>query len=115
MERDLNLIREILISLTKKIHSGPSQMLVNGYSKDIISYNCQLLVNAGYITALVSSLGTVLPKALTQKGQEFINPIRNWRTWDKVLAEIDKCKLPENFDELKSIITIVVRNEITQP
>lgn len=88
MERDINLIREILISLTKKVHSGPSEMLIKGFSRELISYHCQLLVDNGYLTAFNSSLGTVLPRGLTISGREFANSIKDWRLWDKVVASV---------------------------
>jgi len=86
MKRDMELVREILLAIETSDESplGWIEISLPGYSQEDVSYNVELLAEAGFIEAqdLSSMDGHEWhPKRLTWKGHEFLDSIRDPEIW----------------------------------
>jgi hypothetical protein len=91
MERDMDLVRQILIELEQ--HQEPMHPInikAEGYSPEQIAYHVKILAQADYIEALdMSSFSGMDWRAkLTWNGHEFLATTRNPGVWNKVKAEL---------------------------
>ena len=90
MERDLSLIRELLLRIEKMPDRGKGLDLdIEGYSKTTVIYNLDLAINVGLVDGTVRWLqggsgpyiGNV--KSLTWNGHDFLDSVRQEDVWKK--------------------------------
>lgn len=92
MQRDLNLIRSILLKLEE--HDDPldwAAIEVDGFSELQVSYHIMLLDQAGLIDATDCSSNDGLhweAKSLTWTGHEFLDAARNSSIWNRALEKV---------------------------
>lgn len=96
MKRDLDLIREIMLTLEEQMDYGQnmsSEKLFELMKNDALSikkltYHIGLLVEANYINAkelkTYSDGSMFIMNTITFDGQDFIDTIRQKKTWDVV-------------------------------
>ena len=96
MERDMDLVREILLSIEKNPQmdgtreffiSRPEEMGITGCSLDELSYHLGLLIEAGFVDGATTIVNPVVRKS-TWKGHEFIANIENDDIWSKTKKRI---------------------------
>jgi hypothetical protein len=90
MKRDLDLIKQILLHFENKTDWKHEENLeIDGFDKDLVAYNIQLMYESGLINgeAITSKTGRiydVLPFRLTWKGHEFLDNIKDQSRWEKI-------------------------------
>lgn len=92
MQRDLDLIRAILLELEQ--HDNPSRdvkLNCPGYTDDQISYHVKMLAEHGFIEAIDFSTLSGMewrPTSLKWEGHEFLDAARNATVWHKLKVEL---------------------------
>lgn len=90
MQSNPELMRQILFAVEADVNAiGPGwvDLKIEGYTDNEISYNVQLLGDAGYLLTqdLSSSSGFhVAPKRLTSAGHDFLDATRSDAAWSHV-------------------------------
>jgi hypothetical protein len=77
MQRDMNLVREVLLRV--EALDIPPALQVEGYSLEDIDRHLRLLVDGGHLTGKAAMDG-VITAGLSWKGCEFLDSIRNPRS-----------------------------------
>ena len=83
MERNLDLIRDILLALeSRSTYSTPEKIAIEGYTHEEVDYHCRLLTDAGYI---ISTSGgyNCFPIRMTDSGHDFLDASRDAGIWKK--------------------------------
>ena len=94
VERDMDLVRKILITLAEHPHgNAPAKLEVPGYDKETIDYHVFLMgENGGELlrTSVTTTMGSKSPSALghglTWKGHEFVDAARQETNWNRAKA-----------------------------
>ncbi len=89
MIRDMELIREILLTIQARPDSMLQRFTLDGYDQNVVGRHVQLLVQEGYLDGKVhdSSLQhqlTCFVSDLTWKGHDFVAAIQNDTVWEKI-------------------------------
>jgi len=107
MERDWNIIRNVLLRLEEK---GPEQHTLRAADFDndpAVAYNVELLEEAGLIDARMSKQikGPVdfFVLRLTWDGHEFLDAIRSETVWARVRKTFTSNGLSMTFDLVKAL------------
>jgi hypothetical protein len=85
MQRDMDLIRSILLGLEKRSSPFPQPLVIEGYSARQIAYHVKLLNEAGLIEAIGTSSWAGIdwqPASITWFGHEFLDQARDTATWE---------------------------------
>jgi len=112
MQRDLELIKEILFFIEKKKNSFPEPIKILNYSEDDVDYHCTLLLDAGYIEAQVLGYGSVFPKRLTNRGHDFLDAARDPGIWKKAKDTITKHGGSFTMEIVKTVLTELIKNQL---
>ena len=107
MKRDMELVREILLSLEE----SPRNTTIEGYSKEEVNYHVALLIEAGLIDGFVSKnvlSGSVAPSSvvvnrLTWNGHEFAENIRQSEIWNTIKVEFKEASVATIFSVGKQL------------
>lgn len=89
MKRDLDLIREILLKLEDSLDatiSSSSELVIEDYTADEVSYHVRLLHEAGLIDGHHGSFGSrfvLLNVRPTWDGYEFLAVSKSSKMWEK--------------------------------
>lgn len=113
MQRDMELIRNILFDLEKKKEPGWCNLEYDGYTKDQVSYHIKLAYQAGLIEARdVSTFEGMDWWAgdLTWQGHEFLDAVRNDTVWNKVKNKVAEQGGNLPFDIVKALAIKFVGN-----
>ena len=112
MQRDMNLIRDILLAVEASDEDprGMIDLDIPGRSKKEVAYHVQLLGEAGLLDVRkLSTMGTdgfdCRPKSLTWPGHDFLDAIRDDGIWSGVL---DKLKAVGGATTLEVVKTIAI-------
>nr|WP_319999156.1 DUF2513 domain-containing protein [uncultured Draconibacterium sp.] len=90
MKRDIELIKKILLHFENKADWHYEKDLeIEGFDSNMVSYNLQLMYEAGLINAeaITSKTGRIydlLPFRLTWEGHEFLDNIKDESRWAKM-------------------------------
>lgn len=117
MERDMNLIREILLFLIKEGNGNTGyagKIEINDYERDKILYNVKLLADANFIELGSPMMGgNIRILKITNKGHDFIDSIENKYIWDEVKNDInEKGFMNASLDIIKDFADKVIRNKL---
>lgn len=91
MKRDMNLIREILLTLEAESSGfAPEHLEIEGYTNEQIGYHTFLLLEAGFIDGHnVNTFDSDSPAAIatriTWRGHEFLDEARDKNRWKEAL------------------------------
>jgi|SRR5665811_111841 len=94
MQRDMDLVRQILFALEDKQHTHTDRLMIEGYEQNVISYHVALLEDAGLVanTTEAKTFGgghhfkgthNCFPDRLTWEGHEFLETSRDQGRWEK--------------------------------
>ncbi len=87
MQRDMDLLRTILLELERHPYDGRwPELSIPGRSEQEISYHVRLLDDAGFVEAIdLSTLAGICwrPRRVTYQGHEFLDAARNDTRWTK--------------------------------
>jgi len=91
MNRDMNLVRKILLEIENQATGyAPNNFAVEGYTQEQIRYHAYIMMQDGLIeginrTDLNSTSPQVIPRNLTWVGHEFLEAARNDTVWKKAM------------------------------
>jgi hypothetical protein len=92
MQRDMNLVRQILLAIEDHEHGrAPSSLSIDGYNADQIGYHVYIMIEGGLvagadITAMGSRGFEAIPTRLTWAGHEFLDAARDDSRWQKAIT-----------------------------
>ena len=116
MQRDIDLIRKILLEVEKKdTPTGWIDIEIDGYSKEQIAYHVKLLSEAGYLEAkdLTTKDGfDWKPVSLTWLGHDFLDAARDNTIWNKAKKNLGSKIVSTSFEVLKSLLVSLSKQEL---
>ena len=108
MERNMDLIRLILLEMEKRLHQDRGKPIeLDGFSPEEVSYHVKLLDQAGFIEATIKETRETLyavPLSLTWTGHEFLDAAREPSRWNKAKAIITDKAGSVSFETLKALL-----------
>lgn len=111
MKRDMDLVREILITLEDHEHglAPDGDLVIPGYTGETIGYHLVLMNEAGLIvahptTAFAGPSPSAIVERITWEGHEFIANARNDTIWAKVKATVLAKGGSVSFEVLKFLV-----------
>ena len=114
MKRDPELVRAILLAMEAAPHGyAPEPFTIPGYDQETIGHHVWLMHQGGLVTAAVITAQqdpspTALPEAITWKGHEFLDAVRNDTVWRKVKAELKDKGVTVPFSVLQTLALKIV-------
>jgi len=119
MKRDMELIRKLILRIEDHPSGwAPSDLTVEGYSREQIGYHCYLIVASGLAAgADITSLESDGPECrithLTAAGHDFAESSRNQYIWDEVMGDIREKGFPSvAIDLVKKLLDKAVRRKL---
>jgi hypothetical protein len=97
VERDLDLVRKLLLNLAaEKNLNGkqwlryhtPDELKVSEYSTEVIAYHLNLLIDEGFLVGNGKRAGIPLINNMTWKGHELLDDIRDETVWGNTKERI---------------------------
>ena len=88
MERDMDLIREILLRLEAHRHGFAPALAIEGYTDEQIGFHVALMSQAGLVdahqaTSIADKSPSALPTSLRWEGYELLAASKDEGTWKK--------------------------------
>ena len=119
MERDMNLVREILLEIEKG-RTGKEIVNVLDHRKEGIVYHMKIMNDFGLIEADVHDVSTMdsMGRAeyllgtiagLTWEGYDFLDDVRDETVWKKTSAHIKKTTGTASLEMVKEVAKAFVR------
>lgn len=113
MQRDMEFIREILLSICEDRFDGT-------FDRADWSYHLGLLVDQNFITGIAATrvlsgevvfqqIGT---PQLTWKGHDFLDGIRSKTSWERVKSLLSKRGVDLTFDAIKIAGTELIKSQL---
>ena len=122
MKRDMDIARQVLFEIEKCDDPwGPNRdLVIEGYSKQNISYHVKLLCQAGLIEAQdASSMGSGgfcwFAGSLTWEGHEFLEAARDDTRWNKTKKFVTEKAGGLGFEVLKFALTQGIKSQLLGP
>lgn len=118
MERDLDLIRAILLELEKSpFRAGWAELEIEGYTPEQIAYHVLILAEGGFIEAEQVTTHDdpwpdVRPVRLTWQGHDFLDAVRNQTIWNKVKERLASETLTVPIAIVKAIATELINKHL---
>ncbi len=109
MERDMDLIRLILMQIEKDYRSTAIHGLkIDGYDKETVAYHCKILSEAGLISAYKghyasNELYNFSVGSLTWAGHDYLEKVRDNTRWAKIKGIIKDKALPITIEVVKML------------
>ena len=91
MQRDMNLVRQILLKIEEHEHGRAQRSLdIADYSEDQIGYHVYIMIEGGLlegadVTQMGSKTFEAIPTRLTWAGHEFLDAARDDSRWNRAL------------------------------
>jgi hypothetical protein len=117
MKRDMDLIREILLTMERHEYgNAPDILEVEGYTEEQIGYHCYLLndaglINAADVTDASSTSPSAIPFNLKWNGHEFIANAQNENIWGQAKEAVAKLG-DASFSIWSSVLVEVVKRNL---
>lgn len=111
MQRDMDLVREILRYIENHTDMGNNPMEIPGYTEEQISYHVKIMHQAGLIEAIDFSSHngeSWAPRCLTWEGHEFLDNANNEKAWNKAKGIVAKNGVSASFDLMKDLLVRLV-------
>lgn len=119
MQRDMDLVRNILFTLEAKEHTGATIGLqIEGYTGENIAYHCKMMKENGLIDFYSEQrtgngqLYCFTVGDLSWDGQDFLDKIRQDTVWNKTKAVIHDKGLPMVIDVVKDVSSAVIQSMV---
>ena len=115
MQRDMELVRKILLKMEKEGSTKISiNLSIDGYSMEEIAYHCKMLYEQNLISAYKghyadNSLYSFSIGTLTWEGHDFIDSISDDGFWRKVKDTLKAKKIPLTIEAVKMIIPVITK------
>lgn len=118
MQRDMNLVREILLSLEgQSTGFAKHPVKIDGYEVETIGFHIYLLGEAGLletedITTYAAKSPQAMPISITWAGYDFLETSRNQSLWRKATKTVTDKGLPLIIDILKPLLIQLAKQEL---
>lgn len=101
MQRDMDLMRDILLAVQERTDAEPKEIKIDGHpNENVVTRHIELLHAAKYLeiagnkpTYTSAGKPVYLVKDLTWDGHQFISAIKNDEIWSKLKSELSAAKL----------------------
>ena len=102
MQRDMDLIRQIAFAVERSAETfNTEHLVIDGYSQEQITDNCQIMVESELIDAIESrcrSGTTFHVRGLTAKGHDFVEAARSDTVWRRAMVKAEKTAVEITVD-----------------
>ncbi len=124
MQRDMELIRKIMLAVEQHEHGfAPGDLKIEGSTDEQVGYHCYLLGDAELAEVVeIERRGAESPYAvlrkLTWKGHEFLDVSKDDTTWEKAkqrLTAAGKSLHSVTLGVLQSLLTEVAKQQLGIP
>jgi hypothetical protein len=121
MQRDMDLVRAILLSLEESPHGfAPKDCEIPGFTKEQVGYHVVLMHQAGLIeaeqsTTVIDPSPSAIPISLTWAGYEFLATSKDEGIWKKGTSTVMAKAGAIGFDILKAVLTAEIRRQVGLP
>jgi hypothetical protein len=116
MERDMDLVRQVLLEIEKQPFTGDwIDLSIDSHTPEEITYHVMILFEAGLIEAEeVSDFSNVdwKPIRLTWEGHEFLEAARDDSRWKKATSTVLQRAGGIAFDVLKQLLTKLMMEQV---
>ena len=109
MERNMDLVRIILLQIEKEYRSTTLYDLkIEGYDMETVAYHCKLLYEAKLISAYKgmyadNKLQDYAVGSLTWDGHDYLDKIRDNSRWRKIKKLLKEKALPPTIEVIKML------------
>ena len=109
MKINMDLCRLILIELEKSQKTEIPDLVINGYEKDEIVYNCTLLEREELITHInvhysEGEIYFYYVGSLTLQGKEFLRRISDDKLWEKIKKKVLEITAIVTIEIIKNVV-----------
>jgi Hypothetical protein (DUF2513) len=121
MTRNMELVREILLTIEKHPHGyAPEPLVIDGYDDETVGYHVFLMGQGELLDVLIGTAqGDLSPGAIatnmTWKGHEFHDTVKNDTVWKRVKAIVKSKGETISFEVLKMLATETAKTYFLQP
>ena len=118
MERDMDLVRQILLTLEKRTDTKPLE--IEGYTSDQIGFHVWLMADAGLIkgVTVTSQMGlfpNAFPICISWQGYEFLALMKNETTWKKSKATVLDKAGAIGLELVKAVLSAELKKQLGLP
>jgi hypothetical protein len=120
MQRDMDLIREILLRLEAHPHGFAPALKIDGYEDEQIGFHIVLMGQAGLVnvwdnTSTGDQSPCAMATSLKWEGYEFLAASKDESTWKKGKAAVMSKAGTLGFELLKAVLTAEMRRQLGLP
>lgn len=117
MQRDLNLLRSILLAVESADDGrSPNPILVDGYSEAAVGYHVLLAIEAGLLHGNdVTGLNgppTAIASRLTWSGHEFLDAARDDSRWSDAMETAGRGARAVTLPVLIGLLTDIMKRQL---
>jgi hypothetical protein len=117
MERDLDLIRTILLTIEGSSNFNMKMLYNLGYSNEVINYQLDLLNDVKYVDMKITHVqgqkaGIYSINRLTQQGHDYLDSIRDVTIWKNVKEKIAKLAGSVSLEIIKTIAIEIIKIQL---
>lgn len=114
MQRDMELIRKILMVIEQTPTGYAPELEIEGYLSTQVGYHAYLLIDAGLAHGHeVSAIGSEAPQgliiSLTWEGHEFAEAARDDRRWNRAMGMVAEKGGDVTLDVLKQLLVSLMK------
>ena len=120
MERDMDLVKKMLLAIEKKQPSDlrNEDLEIEGYSHQKISYHVKMMAEAGLVEAIDFSNNTTgidwRSISLTWEGHVFLGTSKDEKQWKKTKQIINRNGLSISVEVLKTLISKLMTDGVLE-
>jgi hypothetical protein len=120
MQRDMDLIREILLKLEAHPHGFAPALEIDGYTDEQIGFHVSImgqarLLDVHEVTTHGAGSPRAIPSAMRWEAYEFLAAIKDESTWKKSKATLMSKTGTLGFELLKAVLTAEIRRQLGLP
>jgi hypothetical protein len=120
MQRDMDLIRAILLKMEAHPHGYAPKLDLDGYTPEEIGFHVSIMGQAGLIkacdcTSHDDTSPSAIPVCLTWEGYEFLAAAKDESVWRKGTAAVMAKVGAIGFDVLKAFLVAEARTRLGMP
>lgn len=121
MTRDMDLVRELLISIEQLSPGTHLFDVPPGDADPAVAYeHVRLLINAGYVDGkaigiMGTNVGQLLISGLTWEGHDFVEAVKNDTVWSKTKAAINAQGGNATVEIVKALATAFLKAQFGLP
>jgi hypothetical protein len=117
MQRDMDLIREILIQMADHDHGYAPNVEISGHTKEEIGFHIWLMGDAKLIktvdvTSTAHTSPSAIPVHLTWQGYEFLEAARSQSNWETVKKLVLSKAGGISFEVLKAYLLFEAKHRL---